>query len=341
MLIGLTYDLRSTYLAEGYGEEETAEFDRDDTIDAIEAALSTLGHRTNRIGHVRHLIARLAAGERWDLVFNICEGLHGSARESQVPCMLDAYQIPYTFSDAGVMALSLNKAWTKSVLDGVVPTAAGSVVASPGDIAGVMLALPLFAKPLLEGTGKGITASSVIRDRGELTEQCKQLLARYNQPVIVERYLPGREFTVSVVGTGSLARVLGTFEIILLSSAEADVYGYLNKEECEQRIEYRLVRGTDDAAVMRAEQHALRAWQELGCRDAGRVDLRCDDAGEPCFIEVNPLAGINPVHSDLPMLATAVGMSYVELIRLIVESASLRIAAHEPAQWRPELARTA
>lgn len=341
MLVGLTYDLRSAYLAEGYGEEETAEFDRADTVDAIEQSLWQLGHDTVRIGHVRDLVVRLAAGERWDLVFNICEGLHGSARESQVPCLLDAYDIPYTFSDAGVMALSLNKAWTKSALEGVVPAAGGCVVASMADVARVDLPLPLFVKPLLEGTGKGITAGSVIRERGQLEAQCGQLLAQYHQPVLVERYLPGREFTVSLVGTGTNARVLGTFEIILLDTAENDVYGYLNKEECEERVEYRLVHA-NDPVVAQAEAHALAAWRELGCRDAGRVDLRCDEAGEPCFMEVNPLAGMNPVHSDLPMLATAVGMEYVDLIRAIVESAAERVTvSRRPLQRQLELARTA
>lgn len=342
MLVGLTYDLRSAYLAEGYTEDETAEFDRGDTIDAIEKSLRQLGHRTVRIGHVRELIARLATGERWDLVFNICEGLHGTARESQVPCILDAYGIPYTFSDASVMALSLNKSWTKSVLAGVVPVAEERVIHSMDELAVTDMPLPLFAKPLLEGTGKGITASSVIRDAGQLATQCELLLDQYRQPVLVERYLPGREFTVSLVGTSDEARVLGTFEIILLGNAEPDVYGYLNKEECEERIEYRLVDPQKDEAVRRAEEYALRAWMELGCRDAGRVDLRADVAGEPHFIEVNPLAGMNPVHSDLPMLATAIGMEYLELIRLIVESASRRLPQVLPARdGRLEFARTA
>lgn len=342
MLIGLTYDLRSVYLAEGYSETDTAEFDRDDTVDAIQQSLGQLGHQTVRIGHVRALVARLAAGERWDLVFNICEGLHGTARESQVPCILDAYAIPYTFSDASVMALSLNKSWTKAVLAGTVPMADERVVASLDDVAGIDLPLPLFVKPLLEGTGKGIDARSVIRAPGQLLEQCELLLDQYRQPVLIERYLSGREFTVGIVGTGKDARVLGTFEIILLASAEADVYGYLNKEECEARIEYRLVDARQDETVSRAGQYALRAWLELGCRDAGRVDLRCDDAGEPHFIEINPLAGMNPVHSDLPMLASAAGVEFVELIRLIVESASRRLnETGGPTRGRLEIARTA
>ena len=114
--IGLTYDLRSAYLAAGYGEEETAEFDRDDTIDALASALADLGHQVDRIGNARQLIGRLADGDRWDLVFNICEGLRGIARESQVPAILDVYEIPYTFSDPLVISLCLHKGLTKTVV---------------------------------------------------------------------------------------------------------------------------------------------------------------------------------------------------------------------------------
>jgi len=116
LTIGLTYDLRSEYLAEGFSEEETAEFDRDDTITAIESTIRSLGHRTERIGHSRQLAAALVAGRRWDLVFNICEGMHGIGREAQVPALLDAYQIPYVFSDTVVCALTLHKGMTKDVV---------------------------------------------------------------------------------------------------------------------------------------------------------------------------------------------------------------------------------
>ncbi|MBD3647538.1 MAG: D-alanine--D-alanine ligase [Pseudomonadales bacterium] len=328
MLVGLTYDLRSVYLARGYGEEETAEFDRDDTIDAIENALISLGHRTDRIGNVGDLVDRLAKGDRWDLVFNICEGLTGSARESQVPALLDAWQIPCTFSDAGLLALSLNKAWTKAVLGDLIPMARHVVIEDVSGLDDTKLPpLPLMVKPIAEGTGKGITPASVIRDAARLSAQCAQLLATYRQPVLIEEYLPGREFTVSLLGTGASARVLGTLEIILQEGAQADVYGYVNKEECEDRIEYRLVAAEEDTVVAQAEDFALRAWRQLGCRDGGRVDLRCNSEGVPCFIEVNPLAGLNPVHSDLPMLATAVGMPYVDLIDAILSSACERVVS--------------
>jgi D-alanine-D-alanine ligase len=130
--------------------------------------------------------------------------------------------------------------------------------------------------------------------------------------------------TVGLWGTGTDAEVLGTLEILLNAAAEPDVYSYVNKERCEELVEYRLVAAAADEQVRQAESIALAAWRALGCRDAGRVDLRCDENGRPQFIEVNPLAGLHPEHSDLPMLCTALGIPYVRLVERIVNSAMKR-----------------
>jgi D-alanine-D-alanine ligase len=331
MIIGLTYDLRASYLAAGFSEEETAEFDRGETIAALERALEQLGHEPVRIGNARQLVQRLAAGERWDLVFNIAEGLRGIAREAQIPAILDAYEVPYTFSDPLVMSLSLHKGVTKSVVrDAGIPTADFAVVKSPADLASLALPYPLFAKPVAEGTGKGISPVSKIKSVEELRSVVPQLLAEFQQPVLIETYLPGREFTVGIVGEGETTRPLGTLEIVLLDQAEPEVYSYVNKERCEELVEYRLVSAQDDPVVAEAERIACEAWKTLSCRDAGRIDIRCDAAGRPHFLEVNPLAGLHPEHSDLPMLCTRVGIEYVELIRSIVDSASQRTRPADP-----------
>jgi D-alanine-D-alanine ligase len=328
MHLGFTYDLRSEYLAAGYGEEETAEFDQAGTIDAIVAALRELGHEVDRIGHARNLIERLARGDRWELVFNICEGLRGPAREGQVPAILDVYEIPYTFADPAVASLCLDKALTKTVLRAAgLPTPDWHVVQEPADIGRCDLPFPLLAKPLAEGTGKGIDAASKITSDEELQAVCERLLQRYEEPVLIERFLPGREFTVGIVGSGAAARAVGALEIVLRSNAEADVYSYLNKENSEKLVDMPLARAAADRHVATAERVALAAWRAVGGRDAGRVDLRCDEAGLPQIMEINPLAGLHPTHSDLPMLWTAVGRDYVELIGQIVESALIRVAA--------------
>ncbi|MEE4608052.1 MAG: D-alanine--D-alanine ligase, partial [Desulfobacteraceae bacterium] len=279
MLVGLTYDLRSEYLAAGYGEEETAEFDHEDTVAAIEAALAGLGHRTERIGRLHRLVEQLAGGARWDLVFNIAEGLFGIGREAQVPALLDAYEIAYTFSDPLVMSLTLDKGMTKRVIrDAGIPTSDFAVVHTP-DAARADFAPPYFIKPVAEGTGKGIDAKSIVRRREDLPAACAALVARFRQPVLVERFLPGREFTVGIVGTGDRAAVLGTIEVHLLETAEAHIYSYGNKKEYETRVAYQLVKPAADQAVAEAEAISLAAWRTLGCRDAGRIDIRCDESG--------------------------------------------------------------
>lgn len=326
MKIGITFDLRTAYLAMGFSEDETAEFDRDETIQAIENTLRELGHETERIGHIKELAAALVAGKRWDLVFNIAEGMYGIGREAQVPALLDAYRIPYTFSDPLVMSLTLDKGMTKRVVrDAGVPTSDFFVAATADDAAKAPFGPPWFVKPVAEGTGKGITPASIVRERDVLAARVAELLKTYRQPVLIEPYLSGREFTVGIVGTGEEARAIGSMEVILLSNAEQGVYSYVNKEFCEDRVEYRLVRPGDDPVVAASERIALDAWRVLGCRDAGRIDIRCDGENRPQFMEVNPLAGIHPEHSDLPIICGKVGLPYRDLLGAIVDSAAARI----------------
>jgi D-alanine-D-alanine ligase len=323
MKIGFTYDLRSAYLAMGFSEEETAEFDRESTIEAIESVLKSLGFEVDRIGHVKQLVNRLNNGDSWDLVFNICEGMYGIAREAQVPALLDAYNIPYVFSSPLVLALTLDKGMTKRVIrDAGIATPDFIVLTKPEDISNVNLPFPLFAKPVAEGTGKGINAKSIIKNAEELKTTCLDLLTTYKQPVIVETYMSGREFTVGVVGTGEKARSTGGMEIVLREDAEQGVYSYTNKEECEQYTDYIPTSGEDK---IKCEQLALEAFRVLGCEDGGRVDIRYDAAGNPNFLEINPLPGLHPEHSDLPILSALNGVSYHELMKMIMDSAVLKV----------------
>src|SRR5688572_19957623 len=196
------------------------------------------------IGSIHQLTNRLAAGARWDLVFNIAEGLRGFGRESQVPALLDAYDIPYTFSDPLVLALSLHKGMAKRVVrDLGLPTPAFAVVETAADLATVDLPFPVFAKPVAGGTSAGVDGSSRIHDPEGLNRRCLELLERFRQPVLVEAYLPGREVTVGIVGTGTDARVLGVMEVLLQPGAEQDVYSYSNKAEYHGRVEYALATG--------------------------------------------------------------------------------------------------
>jgi D-alanine-D-alanine ligase len=323
MLVGITYDLRDEYLKEGFTEEETAEFDKEETIEGIENALIKAGFKTERIGHVRNLAKLLVEGKKWDIVFNISEGMYGLAREAQVPCLLDAYNIPYVFSDGLVLALSLHKGLTKRVIrDAGLATPDFAIVETIGDVDDIKLKYPLFAKPVAEGTGKGISGLSKITSKEELKETCKMLLKKFNQPVLVERFLPGREFTVGVVGTGKDTRAVGIMEVVFKKTEKTKIYSLENKENYHEVIDYSV---PEEEITKLCYELTEKCWQVLGCRDGGRVDLRMDDTGILNFIEVNPLAGLNPVHSDLPILCRFAGTSYQKLIEMIMDSAIQRL----------------
>jgi D-alanine-D-alanine ligase len=331
MRIGLTFDLRTEHLAMGWSAEDAAEFDTEATLQSIESGLRGLGHEVIRIGRCQALARRLAAGERWDLVFNFCEGARGRSREAQVPALLECFDLPYTFCDPVTAGLTLDKALAKRVVrDAGLPTPDFLVVEALEDLQSLSLPFPLFAKPLAEGTGKGIDAASICRDRAALEATCRRLIERFRQPALVEEFLPGREVTVGLVGTGRDARALGVMEVRLLRTAEKGVYSYQNKEQCERRVEYRLVEPgpfRDEAARV-----ALACYRLLGCRDAARLDLRADAQGRPNFLEANPLAGMNPSHSDLPILNGLVGNTYPDLLAEILRSAMKRAG---PSQGEP------
>jgi D-alanine-D-alanine ligase len=346
MRIGVTYDLRSEYLAMGYSEEDTAEFDSEITIDAICDTLAAQGWKPVKIGGIKKLAEALVKGERWDAVFNFCEGMKGLAREAQVPTLLDAYDIPYVFSDSLTMALTLDKAMTKHVVRSQgIPTAEFTVIEKASDISKVSLPFPLFLKPMAEGSGKGVNARSKVEDRKALSTVAKDLLRKYNQPVLVEAFLPGREFTVGITGTAEDAQVLGVTEIVPKAGWVGDGYGFENKDAgWEERVE--IVRASPLPEAKAAGDVALAAWRALRCRDGGRIDIRCDENGQPHFIEVNPIAGLRPEHSDLCFIAKYEGVSYHQLIGKIMASflkrhptlAPQRIAAPTQRRRTPVMA---
>jgi D-alanine-D-alanine ligase len=317
MRIALVYDLRDDYRALGFSEEEVAEFDNIETIDQLDGALCTLGCEVARVGRGRVLAGRLAAGERFDLVFSIAEGVKGRSREAQVPALCELFDQPYLFSDPLTSAASHDKAVAKRLVrEAGVPTPTFMVATTDARELAGWSAFPAFVKPIAEGTGKGCESASVGHSPLELAAAAAKLLKRYRQPVLVEAYLPGREFTVGIVGNGQDATVLGVCEILLKEDAEANIYSLHNKELCEDVVIYQRA---DDAEARLAGERALVAYNALECRDAARIDFRSNAAGEPYFLEANPLAGLHPHHSDLPILATQNGVSYVQLIGMILD----------------------
>ncbi|MGD9669753.1 MAG: hypothetical protein AB7U75_11930 [Hyphomicrobiaceae bacterium] len=322
MLIGFVYDLRDEYLAAGYSEIEVAEFDSPATIDEIEAALNRLGHDVVRIGRGQALAGRLVRGERFDLVFSIAEGLSGRSREAQVPALCELFAQPYAFSDPLTMAATLDKAVAKRIVrDQGIATADFAILRKADDAALIRLPYPLFVKPIAEGTGKGCSNASRVSNDKELRAETLRLISKFAQPVIAETYLPGREFTVGILGTGDGARVVGVAEITVRADAADPVYSFENKETCETTVVYSLA---TDVEAIAAANAALVAYRALECQDAARLDFRSDAQGVPHFLEANPIAGLHPTHSDLPIIADLAGLGYDALIAGILRSAAAR-----------------
>jgi D-alanine-D-alanine ligase len=320
MRIGLTFDLRSWYIDRGYSMDETAEFDKQETVDALENSLKIMGHETEPVGNTFQLIEALASGKRWDMVFNIAEGLYGDGRESVVPAILDQYKIPYVFSGPVIMGISLNKHLAKLVVAAAgVPVSPGCLINELKDLGNCNLEFPLFVKPVSEGTGKGITEKSLVNSYEELTSIVEWILKEFKQPALIEEYMPGREFTVGVIGTGDESVAIGGMEIFCANNLP---YSVEVKENYQDYCKYALL---DDSIVDECKSVALRAWKALEAVDAGRIDLKTDKNGRICFIEANPLAGLNPVHSDLPILSRMYGIEYQTLMEMIMKAAIKRV----------------
>ena len=315
--------------------DEFAEWDSPATISAVENALSRLG-KVVRLEALEDFPERLRAA-RPDIVFNIAEGLHGVNREAHVPAICEFYGIPYSGSDPFTLSLCLDKARTKETLSfHGIPTPKFAVVGNVSELerAASSLTFPLFVKPLHEGSSKGITDRNFCRTRKELLEQTSFLLENYHQPVLVEEYLPGAEFTCAVLGNGDSATVLPlvgmNFET--LPDGALPIYSFdakfvwdrpenpLQIFQCPARITSEL-----QASI---ESVTLGAFRVLGCRDWARIDVRLDAAGRPNVIEVNPLPGILPDPADnscLPKAARAAGIGYDELIQSCLKHAAARV----------------
>lgn len=320
--------------ASAEADDEFAEWDSAETIDAVEHALSALG-TVVRLEANPEFPERLRAA-RPDIVFNIAEGLAGVNREAHVPAICEYYGIPYSGSDPFTLSLCLDKARAKQILAYYdVPTARFAVVDRVSALADAVAALryPLFVKPLHEGSSKGITERNLCRTPGELDDQVRFLLDRYVEPVLVEEYLSGDEFTCAVLGNGAGAQLLPIVAMNFgaLPPGALPIYGFEAKWlwdrperplpifECPAQIDEELRR--------QIERVSLAAYRALGCRDWSRLDVRLDGNGVPHVIEVNPLPGILPDPSDnscFPKAARAAGLSYDELIQTCLMLAASR-----------------
>lgn len=331
MHIGIAFDLKADFehsKSAGAPDDLLEEYDSKSTVEALERALAARGHRVTQLGGGRRFIAAMLEAAP-ELVFNISEG-HGSrSREAHVPAVCELLGVPCTHSDPLTMAVTLDKAMAKRVVAACgVPTPRFAVIERPADLADLALPYPLFAKPLFEGSSMGIRRRSRVGDRRELEERVGQLLGDYREPVLVEEFCGGAEFTVGLLGPAERARVIATMEVEpLLVPREEFVYSLEVKRNPEwaKEIAYHVPPRRPRAEVARVEQVALEAYRALGCRDVARVDVRCDAAGTPKFIECNPLPGLAPGWSDLSILWNRTGGDYDGLISAILEEACARL----------------
>jgi D-alanine-D-alanine ligase len=317
-------------------DDAFAEWDAPETIDAVERALSGVGD-----------VVRLEAtadfplmlrDERPDIVFNMAEGLTGQNRESHVPAICEFYGIPYSGSDPFTLSLCLHKARTKQMLQFYgIPTARFALVETLAETKAVrrgnVLRYPIFAKPVQEGSSKGITERNYVRDGDELLAVVAQLLETYEQPVLLEEFLPGAEFTCGVIGNGPNARVLPLvgMNFDALPEGALPIYGFEAKwiwDTPDSPLQiFACPAKVKDSLRESIEQITLRAYRALGCRDWSRIDVRLDAKGLPHIVEVNPLPGILPKPEDnscLPKAAAAAGISYDELIQSCIAAAAKR-----------------
>jgi D-alanine-D-alanine ligase len=324
-VVGLAYNLKKDCpRSEILVEDADAEFEEQATVDRIAKALRAAGHRVVMMPYGPGLLSKLQR-DHVDIVFNIAEGWDGRCREAIVPAILESLGIPYTGSDPLTLAVCLDKAVTKAIVSSYgVPTPKAVKIESAADLPEyVDEEFPLFVKPAYEGSSKGVRHSSKVNTREELVDMVNWITGTYRQPALVEEFLPGREFTVGILGN----RQLETFPIMevrpsLEIEPESFVYCYDTKHNNLEK--FLCPAPISDELAGRILDVAIRSFRVLECRDLARVDVRLDGAGNPHFLEINPLPGLSTV-SLFPIVAMAGGVSFEDLVRRILETAATRV----------------
>lgn len=322
--IGLAYNLKRQAPAQGGVDDDEAEYDSPTTIGAIRDAIASHGHTVVELEANGSFPRALLASEV-DLVFNVAEGARGRSREAQVPALLELLGVPYTGSDPTCLVVTLDKAIAKAMVrQAGVRTPAGVVMISGAEPLPPGFAFPAIVKPVAEGSSKGVLPNSVATSEAEARAMARAIAQRYRQGALVEEYLPGREFTVGLLG-GPEPEVLPPMEIVLSTREAHPVYSFDHKLEPNGEVRYEAPARVTPELDRELREVAAAAFAALGCRDVGRIDLRLDAEGRVAFIECNPLPGLTPGWSDLCLIAEATGLDYRALIGRILEPAIARL----------------
>lgn len=321
--VGITYNLKKGIVSDA--EDIEAEYDSFDTIEAIAEVFRSEGI------HVEYLEADADVVEKIkkagvDIVFNIAEGANGRGREARIPAILNFLGIPYCGSDETTLAMALDKAVTKRYLSTYqVLTPNYQLVTSPDFKLDQSLQFPLIVKPNYEGSGKGISDLAVVDDEESLQKIIVNNFKLYSQPMLIEQFIEGREFTVGLLGNGKDTMVFEPMEICYLKKErENRIYSYNVKVNYKKYVEYVCPPNLDIVTTERMKEIALEIYQALDCRDFSRIDFRLSTEGDIHFIEINPLPGLAPGYSDYPMLAEFCGIGYKELVLGVLNSALKR-----------------
>lgn len=330
MRLTVTYNLRRQSREEGGepGERVSldAEYDSEETIAVLCEEIAALGHTVSRV-EADERCADALARSRPELVFNMAEGQRGASREAHVPALCEMLGAACTGPGVLGAALCQDKVTAKIVLGAKGVRTPRWVDVPVGELPSrtALPPFPLFVKPAREGSSMGISPRSLVTTREELHRQVTIVHQAYRQPALIETFLPGREFTVGLVGNGDL-EVLPVMEINhhAVPAGYPAVYSYQFKKEWDADRFYLCPAPVDDRLAQELGDVARKSFAALECRDVARVDLRLDAEGKVHVLEVNPLPGMAPAFSDLPRMADAAGIGYRGLIERILAAAVSR-----------------
>ena len=324
--IGFTYDAKADYkLMPGDSADKFAEFDSEETISQIHAALESSGHRVQRIGNVTALLEKISCGERWDIVFNIAEGICGRNRESQVPAILEMLGIPYTGSDALTMGITLDKVVAKIIAAhyGILTPKFIEIKKKNDLIAGNFhLKFPLIVKPSEEGTSKGLSEDSIVFDFAHLKKRAAWVIEKYRQPALVEEFITGSEFTVAVIENDPPS-VLPPVQITINGKKNLGYEFYTHKRVETNEVAYECPAAIPDKLNKKLCRIALDSFKALGIKDLCRIDIRVSEKGMPYFLECNTLPNLGEI-DVFPLVAKAMGSSYNKILVKILSAALKR-----------------
>jgi len=328
MRIGLAFDLKDDFQpGQDIPEDAFEEYDSLEVVNSIAGGLRALGHHTILLGGGRKFLSKILKC-KLDFVFNIAEGRGNlRSREAQAPAILEMLDIPYSGSDPQTLAITLDKPLAKQLVSAAgVTTPPWLIIASLKSLEAVSaydFPLPAFIKPAFEGSSKGIRLTSRAATAARARAVTRRLLAEYNQPVLVEKYIEGDEVTVGIVGN-SPPVVVGVMRVLPRKIFKNFVYSLEVKRDWRNQVEYECPARLPGATIKRITDASLAAYTALGCRDFSRLDFRLAADGTPHFLEVNPLPGLNPESGDLPIMAYKMGWTYNGLIKAIFDSALAR-----------------